>query len=198
MNTQGRMTAEQICAQAKLDDAAQSLLAPSMTPAQFVAKLGERQMHAEGITVMAHALPMRQAIWWGALCVWRSTDSQLSRLKPAEVGALRAAVAWALQPSEENRRAAQKAAETAQPSTPAGCLAMAAFFSAGSMTEQALPMVPVPPFATAQAVAVAILLAATRNGGRKANGYRQRFLELGTLIANGRFRWDDPAVQPRP
>jgi uncharacterized protein DUF6931 len=186
-------TAAEVCHNFALDDAAAPLLKGDPAPREFLQRLSDKQYYPDGIRFLAHALPAREAVWWGGLCLWRAVESRGDRLPPPQQEALRAAMVWVLEPGEENRRTAEKAGRAATLSNAAGCLAMAVFWSSGSMTAAHLPPVASPPFAAAKCAAGAVLLAAVLNGGRKSPGYQQRFVELGEQVADGNFLWNDPA-----
>lgn len=186
--------ASEVGTHAALEDGARALLDGDPSPRVFVERLIEKGLFSDAIRFMAHALPPREAVWWGCLCLWRAVDRRADRLPPPECEALRRAVLWVLEPGEETRRAAEKAGGTANLSTAGGCLAMAAFWNSGSMTASHLPSVPAPAFAAAKTAAGGILLASARNGGRKSAGYQHRFLELSMEIANSRFLWNDSSV----
>jgi hypothetical protein len=186
--------ASEICKRFVLDDAAVPLLEGDPPAREFLQRLNDKQHYPEAIRFLAHALPVREAVWWGGLCLWRALESSADRLPPPQRTAFRAAMVWVLKPGEENRRAAEKVGRTATLSNAPGCLAMGVFWSSGSMTAANLPAVPAPPFAAAKCAAAAVLLAAILNGGRKSTGYQQRFVELGMEIANAKFLWSDPSV----
>jgi hypothetical protein len=113
-----------------LGDEAKKLLRDGMTPRQYLDVLLEKQQFVDAVRFLAHVLPKREAVWWACLCARSAAGSGA----PApQTAALQAAERWVADPSEANRRAAQDAAEAAELGTPAGCAAMAAFWSGGSM-----------------------------------------------------------------
>ena len=153
-------TAAEICAHLSLEDDERRFLEGGPSPRVFRGRLQQAGQFPTMIRFRAPALPRRGAVWWGCLCLWRATGCQAERLSLLEQEALRSAVLWVLEPNEERRRGAEKAGKAADLSTVAGCLAMACFWSSGSMTAPPLPAVPTPPLATAQTVAGAIVMAA--------------------------------------
>jgi hypothetical protein len=116
-------TAAEICEKFKLPTAASKLLKVGMTPGAFLKALIEKQQFVTAIDFMAYALPPRERLWWGCLCMQHAFQGKYA---PNELAAARAAVQWIFQPTDESRAAAKVPAETAGPSSPAGCLAMAA------------------------------------------------------------------------
>ena len=104
---------------------------------------------------------------------------------PAESLALQAAQKWVLAQTDETRRAAYDAATAAPVGTPAGCAALAAFFSGGSLGPPDLAQgVPPPEDACAKAVAGSILMAGVIAKPEKAPDKYARFLADGLAIAS--------------
>jgi hypothetical protein len=167
-----------------LSDPAKQLLAPGQTPRQFFDALLAAALAEDAIRFLAAALPKREAVWWGCLCV---RDALPKPLPEPAAKALAAAEKWARDPSEANRRAAEAAAEVAGYGTPAGCLAAAAFWSGGSLAPPNLPPVPPRDDLTGQAVAGAVLLAAVTDPAQ-ADPTRQRFLALGQDVVAGKVK----------
>src|ERR1700694_1771337 len=96
-------TAAEICKHFQLGEEAQKLLRDNQAPRQFLDVLLEKKQYVDACRFLAHALPKREAERWVAA----TTDA--------------------------TRRAAMPAAEAADIGTPAGCTAVAAFFSGGSL-----------------------------------------------------------------
>jgi hypothetical protein len=92
-------------------------------------------------------------------------------------------------PSEENRRQAMPAAEQATFGTPAGCAAVAAFWSGGSLGPPNVPPIPPGEYLTAHGVAGAIMLAAVSSEPEKAPEKYRSFLALGIEVGNGKQPW---------
>ena len=177
-------TAAEVCANFNLKKEAQALLHPKMTPVEFVQSLLAHKQYVAGIDFIAHALPPREAVWWGCLCVQHAMGDKLS---PQEKSACAAAVAWALWPVEENRAAARAPAEAAGPTSPASALASAAFQTGGNLAPPKAPPMPPPPFAPAKGVAGAVKLASTKCDPIKIPDTQRLFVELGIGVAEGRF-----------
>jgi hypothetical protein len=133
------VTAAHICAHFNLEEETEPLLRDGMGPREFVEALLANKQYAAGIDFMAHALPSREAVWWGCLCLQHACGSSLSTKDKA---AAKAALQWVLQPNEENRAAAKAPAEAAGPASPAGALARAAHWTGGSLGPPNGPPVP--------------------------------------------------------
>jgi hypothetical protein len=177
-------TAAEVCTHFQLDLEPRSMLRDAMSPREFLAALIAGKQPLAGIDFIAHALPPRDAIWWGCLCLQHACGSDLS---VPDKAACKAAVRWVLQPTEENRAAANAPAEAAGPVSPTGGLASAAFHTGGNIAPPKTPPVSPRPFDPAKAVARAIKLASTKAEPAKMVDTQRLFVELGIGIAEGRF-----------
>jgi hypothetical protein len=186
-------TASEICARLHLDKVALDLLGPAMSPRAFVNALVEKQQYLAAIDFIAHALPSREAIWWGCLSLQQTCGN---KLEPWERRAFRITVQWILQPNDTTREAAKQPAEVLGPASAAGGLAAAVSQTGGSVGPSQGPPVPPSPFAPARAVAIAIKMASTKSDPPEIQGTQRSLIELGMAIAEGRFAPDE-ALRPR-
>jgi hypothetical protein len=170
---------EAIAAVAELGDKAMALLKPDYHPREYVTLLTENKLYPDAVRFLAHALPKREAVWWGWICARRSAGSSPPPLIKA---ALAATETWIAQPTEENRRAAHDAAKAADLGTPAGCAALGAFFSGGSLAPAHAPAVPPGDYLTAKAVSGAVVFAAVANEPEKAPEKFNNFLAQGLEV----------------
>lgn len=187
-------TASEICQHFDLDPEAKPHLGPKASPREFLDALVASQLFVPAIRFLAHALPPREAIWWGALCVKQVAGDALPR---AEAEALRAAVVWVLEPSEANRGAAKLPAEAVGFEAPAGGLATAATWTGGTLAPP-MPKVPpvVPgPYLPAKGVMAAVLLASVKAPPTGIQETQGQFVALGIGVAEGKVTWPD--VKPR-
>src|SRR5947207_9939431 len=123
-------SAAEVSRPAELSDEAKALLKPQHTVKQFLDELAAKQNYQQAVKLLAHALPKRSAVWWACLCARQTLPPTAS---PEVKAALAAAEKWVSDPTDENRRAAYAAAEKAGVGTPAGCAALGAFLSGGSL-----------------------------------------------------------------
>ncbi len=170
-----------------LSEEAMKLLQPSQTPAQFIEQLASKHMLHDAVTFLCHALPKREAIWWGLQCAKEAHGSA-----PADPvkKALQATEKWVLETTEEARRATQSAAEAAKLETPAGMTAYAVFVSGGSVapptvTEEVKP----PEHLTPLMVASAIKLCTVQTQPEKADEKLKHFQQIGLDVASGKNVW---------
>ena len=176
-------TAAQVAEHCPLSDEGRALLGAKLTPARYVASLIAEKMYADAIRFTAFNLTKREAIWWGALCLWNAIRPESPRATPAPTAAVfRALIAWLQDPSEPNRRAVESAADEAGANTPQGQLAMAAFVSEGSISRPDLPEVLADPWLTARYVSGVVLTAAqTRKPPNRADLQRSFLVLAGDL-----------------
>jgi hypothetical protein len=172
------LTAAEICARFDLKKEARALLSEGMGPREFLEALVAKKQYLTGIDFIAHALPPREAVWWGCLCLQHVCGENLT---PPDKVACTAAVLWVLAPSEENRAAAKAPAEAAGPASPAGQLATAANQTGGNVAPPEAPPMPPPPFAPAKAVAIAVKLSSTKSDPVKITDTQRLFVELGMV-----------------
>lgn len=171
------LTAADICARFDANKEALALLRQGMSPGEFVQALMANRQYVNGIDFMAHALPARQGVWWGCLCVQHACGTNLAAPDKA---ALRAAAGWVVWPTEASRAAAQVPAEAAGRASPAGALGLAA-----NLTGAAGPV----PMTPAKAVANAVKLATIKGDPARIADTQRLFVELGIGVAEGRFCW---------
>jgi hypothetical protein len=175
-------TAAEICAHFDLNDGAKPLLRDGIDPREFVTALLENKQCIDAIHFMAHALPAREAIWWGCLCLQHALGDALTQ---ADRAAATSAVRWVMQPTEENRMAAKAPADGAPPPSAAGALALASFYTGGNVALPGMPPMSPEPFASARAVALAVTLASIKTDPPRIVKMQKAYVELAAQIAEG-------------
>jgi hypothetical protein len=126
-------------------------------PIDFVRSLVTAGKFPEVVAFCAHLLPRREAVWWACVSA-RTLTEEIARTRPP---GLLAAEAWVFQPDTENRQRALDIGERSDENDPTTWLARAAAWSGGTQNigGQTTPM---PPYMTARASRIAILLSASR------------------------------------
>jgi Family of unknown function (DUF6931) len=172
--------ASEVCSHFTSGDAARRLLTPDLTAGKYLELLIQNKQYIDAVRVLAYALPIRDAITWANSCA-----RQASEPNPAEKlsAALDAVDKWLAEPSDDNRRAAMKAAEQAEFSTPAGSSALAVFLSGGSLAPPGAPVVPPAEHQASHAVVGAVMLSALAKEPEKAEARYQAFLQHGQKVA---------------
>jgi len=164
-----------------------ALVRPDLKPLDFVALLMEKALYPDAVRFIAHALPKREAVWWGWVCARRAAgDNPLPKIKAS----LEATEKWIAQPSEDNRRIAMAAAQKAELGTAAGCAGLAAFFSGGSLAPPEAPPVPPGEFLTAKAVSGAVIFAAVASQPERAPDKFKSFVAQGVEVTNRVKLWE--------
>lgn len=172
--------------QIKIKPAGQALLEASQTPREYFELLSASGHYADARRVLAHALPKRRALWWGCLCAWDVYGPEPPEIVSA---VLQAVGGYVLDPREQLRRAAASLGKKARPNTLAGCLAMAAFFSGGSVSLPGLPHVAPKPFVTGRLVSVCVYLAAVLRDPARYKDHLRQYLDVGRALACGDHLW---------
>jgi uncharacterized protein DUF6931 len=178
-------TAQEVCARFELSDEAKALARSGQTPAQCLDALVDKQLFPDAIRFLAHGLPKREAVWWACFCAKTAGTT----LAAAEAAALQRAERWVADPSEDNRQATMPAAEAAKLGTPAGCAALAAFLSGGSMGPANVAAIPPAETLSGNAVAGAVMIAVVVKEPQKATEKYRTFIGRGIEIANGKNLW---------
>jgi len=168
-----------LCERAKLEDDGKALLKDEHTPRQFLELLIGKELFLDAIRFLAFALPKREAVGWGCLCVRHSLGTE----DAAKISATHLAVErWVSNPVEENRRAAQAAADKEGSESPSALLAMAAFYSGGSIGPANVQPIAPPDHVTPQFVAGAVMVSAVQKEPEKAAEKYRAFLEKGMAL----------------
>ena len=177
-------SAVEICAQFQLDKSARGLLTKEAEPRDFLEALLDNHHYLAAIDFLAHALPAREAVWWGCLCWQHACGDSLSR---TERTACQAAVVWVMRPGEETRAAAKTPGQLAGYASPAGALAIAANQTGGSLAPANYPCIPPSPHAPAKAVAQSIKSASLKGDPLRVADRQRSYAVLGTAIAEGKY-----------
>ncbi|MGG5812351.1 DUF6931 family protein [Falsiroseomonas sp. CW058] len=167
----------------ELEPPAAAAVAGAETAADGIARLEAAGLRNEAARLAAHALPKREAVWWGCMCARAVPDPSLA---PADAEALLAAEAWVRRPGDDAlRRAAMECAQRTGFRTPEAWAAVGAFWSGGSMAPAGQPAVPPPEHLTGVAISGGVVLAAVRFQPERAQDRLSRFLASAREIAQG-------------
>jgi hypothetical protein len=178
------VTAVEICTRFNIKKEAWALLREGMAPGEFAGALMAGKQYLNGIDFMAHALPPREAVWWGCLCLQHACGNNLT---PTDKAACRAAVQWVMESTQENGAAALAPAQAAGATSPAAGLAMAACQTGAIGAPPPAPPQGPTPYAAAKSVAGAIKMACSKADPLKLIETQRLFLELAIGMADGSF-----------
>lgn len=151
VEAQAQLPIAEICRLAEIEP-----VDADVRPAQLLARLVKEQRFPDAVRFLVHTLQADAAVRWASDCV---ASLQPPDAAAEQKAALRAAEAWLDSPDETKRRAAKDAADTCGLATPEGVLAMAVFFSGGSVAPATAPEVPAPAHACHRLSAGAVMLA---------------------------------------
>lgn len=115
---------------------------------------GDEEEPLPGVTFACFALPKREALWWGCLCL-----REIGGLDADGQAALATAEAWVRKPDEDERRAAGEIAAAQEFKNAGAMIAQAAFCSGGSIAPAEFATVPPDPDLTAKCLNGAMLVA---------------------------------------
>jgi hypothetical protein len=158
------------------------LLTPTMTVREALSVLQSHDKPIAALRLLAHALPRREAVWWGCLCL------RAGEVLPKEEAALAAAEGWVSKQDEDSRRKAEATATALNYETPAGVLAMAAFWSGGTMgpvgtaVEPAANLLPL-------SVSNAVILSVVRKQPEKLTEKVAACVEIGVEVSEQKRMW---------
>jgi len=169
-------TAADVCGHFDLSDEAQVLLDDTMEPQAFLDRLCLEELFPDAVRFLAFWLPKPDCVAWGCRCMRTTLDDPLPGEQELPI---QKAEAWAADPTEENRRAAEAAAEATDPSELAGWVARAAFWSGGSLVADEMAAVPPHESLTAQAITGALMMAVAQGDPAETTDRYRTFLAEG-------------------
>jgi hypothetical protein len=180
-------SARKVCESIELSEPAGEILDDTIEVLPFIDKLTAAELLVDCLRVLAAWLSKRKAVWWGAGCVESACADRLEM----QTALLATTRSWVRDPTDENRRKALDAAETADTKLPACWLARAAGWSGGSLSPPGLPVVPPDDHLTAQALTGALLLAAVFIDPARCAGNYRKFIAQGKELATMKLDWEE-------
>lgn len=152
---------------ARIMEAEEEALPPEQVgTAQHFARLRDGGDANGAVDFLAHALPRFECVAWAARVLDEQSRSRTLPLRDRL--ALDTALRWVGDPDESHRLATWDAAEQAGARSPERLLALAVFFSGGTLSTPDLPPVNPPPGVCARFAAAAIRAAAYRTEAPQA------------------------------
>ncbi len=182
-------TLPQVIAYADLSDEAAPLLTPDGDARAFLDALVAGELFDDAVALLAHVLPVREAVWWAWTCAGESAGE---KPVPGIAASLEATRQWIIEPSDEHRRAAMAAAEAAGLDSPAGLAGLSAFLSGGSLAPPEAPPAPPEPHIAGKAIAGCVCMAAVSDPEQIARRF-PAFIQKGLEMADKRAVWASPA-----
>jgi hypothetical protein len=180
VGTSPELSLTELTRAAGASEEARARVLPDHRPDAYISELIDEGHVKDAVRVLSALLPAREAIWWAWMCA-RTTAGDGA--PPEVVTALSTIEKWLRDPTDENRRAAMEAGENADLATPAGCVALATFFSGGSIAPPELDPIAPPPFVAGKTLATAILISAVVTEPELGEEKLKAFLEQGIHVA---------------
>jgi len=159
------------------------LLADDPAPNTLLIRLVDAGRLLEAARFLILALPTRETTWLACLAARLAAES--TPLNERDGEALVAAEKWVFEPTEENRRAAKRALEDSEYSTPAALAAMAAFYSGGNVAAPDLPELLASPGVCAKLADAATALASIDESVEGMAARARRLLAQALDVAGG-------------
>lgn len=154
---------DELCQNFEWSRSVNSFLTPRATFETVLQSLINHKYWFDAVTLLAHALPQREAVWWGArVCAeYMEVCGLAEGPREAEERILEAARRWVAEPDENARMAAYSAASGIENRLPSHWVGMAVFWATGNITPDAGVITPPPPYLYARGISAAIDLAAS-------------------------------------
>ncbi|HBZ18984.1 MAG TPA: hypothetical protein DEO41_06255 [Betaproteobacteria bacterium] len=177
--------ASEITSKFKLSDDGVDLFKANYTVIEFISVLRDEQRLIDAIKMYAHSLPIRHAIYWAYLCFTKELSAETDA---ARMGNLVDVLSWIKNPSEDKRRPFKSVYDELGFKHPIGCLAIAIFWSEGSISGADNPAVPAPPNVANEAVANAIVTRCIEFGDAMSKKLSTA-LDVGSEIIAKKHHW---------
>lgn len=175
-------TSGQILPRFKASEEAVALVDPESSVDAAIAQLRENDMNNDLCQFLAHALPVREAIWWASLVLKQRNDVW----SPLQQQCIQTAQQWVQSPSEDMRRKAELLSQRLELNCGPSWLTQAIFWNgSGSIVTPDLPVVLPDPFLYAKAVAGAINHSAALPSWEQSDEYYDYAFNVALDIANG-------------
>ncbi len=146
------------------------------TPLAFLRRLRGSHTPEEALTLSAHAVQPKIAIWWAHECLRQVPEG----LSPMDRTMMEAVAAWIAEPVQAHRHAVMREALWAPTRSPGVMLALAVGWSGGSVAPN--DPAPVPPARTCKALNTAVLSVLAKVDLRHRPVFLQRFIDMAETL----------------
>ncbi|WP_305985416.1 hypothetical protein [Roseibium sp. MMSF_3544] len=151
------------------------------TPQEYAQSLLQGTEPTSSLTFFAHALPKREAVWWGTKCVTGLDDKRSAE----DEAVLELVENWVREGDEEARVAVHNAVEDMNGNSPSLWIGRAASWSGGSLSPNPDYRVDMPPHLTAVGVNVAMQVAIGSLGPKARTDALETCISAGLSFAEG-------------
>jgi hypothetical protein len=173
------MTVKELSETASLSGAASALVKEDSTPSAYLATLEQQELYQDAVRFLTYKLPTDAGIKWAIACI-KELSSPESRQQKDDP--LDASDQWVKMPGDPTRWAAKKASDKTEKNGPSNLVAMAVFFSGGSLAPPGAPQTPPPPYSAQKFIAGSILATVVSYQPKDANERYQKALKLGKAL----------------
>ena len=175
------MTTPEISKIAELTAEAQGLANDEMPPAQYLDLLEQHSLFRDAVRFLAHKLEVKKSIEWA-----HSAAQQLqSPDRKQGEESLAAAGKWLQKPDDASRWEAKRATDQSGISSAGDCVALAVFFSGGSIAPPEAPETPPPPYFAQRLAADSIVIAVFSHAADRATERYKQALAMGRKLDVG-------------
>ena len=176
------MTPKEISETANLSPGARALVRDDSTHVAYVAVLQQNEMHEDAVRFLAYQMGIAEGVRWGLACI---RELQAPERRAARSETLEVSEKWTKVPTDQTRIEARDAYDRSTETTPADLLALAVFFSGGTIAGPDAPEVPAPPYVAQKLVAASVQMTVlTYDTPHAAERYR-RAVALGAEFSKG-------------
>jgi hypothetical protein len=171
--------AEAIAEKVNLSAEARSLLRKDQLVLDYIRLLIAEGKHQDAVHMVANLLPKREAVWWATQTARQTAPDPL----PPEIeAAIAASEKWVTELSDESRRACWLVGNKAGVETAAGSVAIATYFSGGSLGPPDQEPIPPDERITGKMVATSILVSVLRGGADERKALFENILDQGVKL----------------
>lgn len=175
-------TGRQLLDRFSSSDEAQALIDEDLSINDSIETLLENELYFDLVQLLAHGLPVREAIWWGA----HTLDARNDVWSTMQKQCISTAKAWVKSPSEEQRRKSELFSNKLNLNCGPSWLAQSVFWNgSGSIVAPDLPTVLPDPFLYSKAVAGAINHSAALPNWDKTDEYYKKSIGIALELAKG-------------
>ncbi len=176
------MKTAEIANEANLSEEARALIKEDIGPSRYVDLLESQGLFKDAILFLTHGFPIQLTIKWGCSCSRELLSIQQIEKSKAS---LQAADSWLEAPGDQTRWDARNAAEKSNMSSPVDLIAMAAFFSGGSIAPPEAPATFPPPYLASKLAGGAIQMVVLSQYPEKSADRYRRTLQISREIVKG-------------
>ena len=173
------MTVKELSEISGLSVAARQLVRDDSIPSTYLDSLEKQELYEDAVRFQAYKMPVHPGIQWASNCIDELRDPALKSEKDAP---FESAGQWLKAPGDPTRYAARDAADKPDATGPSRLLALAVFFSGGSVASPESPTAEPPPYSAQQLIAGAVTIAVVGHEAQHAVDRYKKALAIGKML----------------